>query len=40
MQIEIRERLVPYVFIVLACLAKANSGYRQQCVHRELFLTG
>lgn len=31
--LEIRETLVPYVFIVLAYLAKANAGYLQQYFH-------
>lgn len=33
--LEIRETLVPYVFIVLAYLAKANAGYLQQYFHWE-----
>lgn len=31
--LEIRETLVPYVFIVLAYLAKVNAGYLQQYFH-------
>lgn len=33
--LEIRATLVPYVFVVLAYLAKVNAGYLQQYFHRE-----
>lgn len=34
-ELEIRETLVPYVSIVLAYLAKVNTGYLQHCFHGE-----